>query len=493
MFSWIICARRPLQVDELREAIAFTIDDTRWDSEKIPNDLNRLIRACGNLILIDEETQNVQLAHYTVQQYLLDHPTAKSAFFHIIRKEADLNIGEVCVAYLSFPDFEAQLTKFSDTVTPGLTALEEAVATQPMITSTFLMTSLTKALARLRGAQHITTNIQYSRHINIHNRNTSEVPLNSKFSLLPYITENWLFHSIEFTQDKLENSASHTGLRNARRLMLFDYLTLEKKLLFDFRPWDCVKLQRDSLPYAIQIGWALSANHVPLLEAIANRHSSIHPIERYLNYATDWFFSNAGYGYIESVRHIAEAALQRLHKYSLEAFPSSGEWGGWMYHRIISACSQDGADALIFCLLKFGHGDWAAGTRSRPFGLFGHIFLEAARHGQGSLIRTQSDILSNWRIDDSLNSLLWITTDYCGGLTCNAIELAALSGYGEVMNLLKTAGCKVSSSFRNAVLSSTIVRETIGTCNSQSILPFFFLKYPMNSLLSRHVLRVDDS
>jgi hypothetical protein len=36
MFRWIICARRPLFVDELCEGIAFTINDTRWNEEKIP-------------------------------------------------------------------------------------------------------------------------------------------------------------------------------------------------------------------------------------------------------------------------------------------------------------------------------------------------------------------------------------------------------------------------------------------------------------------------
>lgn len=65
MFDWIICSCRPLHMDELREAIAFTIGDRSWDATKIPNDLRRLIRACGNLIMIDEETLEVHLAHYT--------------------------------------------------------------------------------------------------------------------------------------------------------------------------------------------------------------------------------------------------------------------------------------------------------------------------------------------------------------------------------------------------------------------------------------------
>lgn len=78
MFDWIICSCRPLHMDELRDAIAFTADDKSWDATKIPNDIQRLIRACGNLILIDEDTLEVHLAHYTgksplISNHVTDH------------------------------------------------------------------------------------------------------------------------------------------------------------------------------------------------------------------------------------------------------------------------------------------------------------------------------------------------------------------------------------------------------------------------------------
>lgn len=60
-------------MDELRDAIAFTADDKSWDATKIPNDIQRLIRACGNLILIDEDTLEVHLAHYTGKSPLISN------------------------------------------------------------------------------------------------------------------------------------------------------------------------------------------------------------------------------------------------------------------------------------------------------------------------------------------------------------------------------------------------------------------------------------
>lgn len=71
MFKWIVCAREPIHLEEMREAVTFTLKDLTYDPRKLPTDLNRLVRACGNLVIVDEESQVIQLAHHTVQQYLL--------------------------------------------------------------------------------------------------------------------------------------------------------------------------------------------------------------------------------------------------------------------------------------------------------------------------------------------------------------------------------------------------------------------------------------
>jgi hypothetical protein len=133
MFRWIIFAKRPLRVDELREAIAFDITDTEWDHAKIPNELLRLIRACGNLILINDETQEVQLAHYTVEQYLLNRESKYQTSFHIAKGESNWKLAQVCVAYLSFSDFETQIIPYSDTTTPKFALLENAVVNQSVL------------------------------------------------------------------------------------------------------------------------------------------------------------------------------------------------------------------------------------------------------------------------------------------------------------------------------------------------------------------------
>lgn len=109
MFKWILCARQPLHVDELCEGIAFTLADEQWDPDKIPTNFNRLVQACSNLVVVDADTQTVQLAHFTVQQYLLQPEETR---FHFTLQEANMMAGECCIAYLNFSDFETQVTRY---------------------------------------------------------------------------------------------------------------------------------------------------------------------------------------------------------------------------------------------------------------------------------------------------------------------------------------------------------------------------------------------
>jgi hypothetical protein len=103
---------------------AFTIDDRHWNEDKITNDLLRLVRASGNLVVIEEESRTVQLAHYTAQQHNLNDQNSKGKFFHSSQAEADELLGEVCVAYLNFSDFETKVTVYVDNnVTAEMTAM----------------------------------------------------------------------------------------------------------------------------------------------------------------------------------------------------------------------------------------------------------------------------------------------------------------------------------------------------------------------------------
>jgi hypothetical protein len=446
MFNWIICARRPLQVNELREAIAFTINDQQFDAAKIPSDLNRLARACGNLVLIDEETQNVQLAHYTVQQYLLDHRMMTPSFFKTTREAANFDAGELCVAYLSFADFESQVVRYQDDVTPNFAVLENVVATQTLLPPNATGASLAKVITRLRGFRHSSTEINFSDYINVHKKRTPTAKLRTKFTFLYYVVENWLFHTVDFANPTLPSRAKQTSLFSA-----FDSLAFDKNFSFDIRPWDALLIKMEEYPFMAHIGWALSANHLPLLQAIVRRDKV--QISRCLDYAAEWVFRSFNN---QPVNHIPENLIIELsiHEQALEVFPTTDEWGVWLHHRILTSSNEQNVEALSYCLMKWDEGAWSPMKAK----LFGYLLLEAAIHDRYEATGFICRNISLWKPE--LQSIVWMTTT-CYGIICNAVELAALSGSEKVMKILASAGCKISDEFKTNVLRKLRLRHVI--------------------------------
>src|SRR6266536_1465622 len=111
IFMWIISAQRPLLMAELKEAVAFTPEAKSWDSGKIPQNQKQILQACGHLVVYDKGDETVRLAHYTVQQFLISRSLKPGGdILQFSLNDADRWVGEVCVAYLSFSDFETQLS-----------------------------------------------------------------------------------------------------------------------------------------------------------------------------------------------------------------------------------------------------------------------------------------------------------------------------------------------------------------------------------------------
>ena len=89
---WICHAERPLQVDELRHALAVEIGSTHFDSENASS-ISALLGCCQGLITVDKEALTVRLIHFTVQEYLCAHPDLFS--------QPHTVIAETCLTYLN--------------------------------------------------------------------------------------------------------------------------------------------------------------------------------------------------------------------------------------------------------------------------------------------------------------------------------------------------------------------------------------------------------
>ena len=66
---WILWAARPLNPDELSEAVSFHVDDTSLDREAIVDPVS-VLNLCGSLIRKTPGSETLELAHYTVKEFL---------------------------------------------------------------------------------------------------------------------------------------------------------------------------------------------------------------------------------------------------------------------------------------------------------------------------------------------------------------------------------------------------------------------------------------
>jgi len=256
---WLVCAKRPLSVEELKEAVAFQRTDRFWDASKIPTDGLKLIRACGNLVTLDEDGKTLRLIHYTVHEFLVSEPKdASLEKFHFSFSDADREVGEICVSYLSFSDFETQIIRqLPDYRLDAMRTLQSAVDDQ--ISHPDGITEVAAVMCRsMHWLTHSHNERQRKPDINFTDylppKKTLPPLLETKYRLLDYITEYWLWHTTEFTPN------------NTEVWPLLRHLVLENQMAFDFN--HCENLGPSDRPYQSLFVWAARSNHTALLKLL---------------------------------------------------------------------------------------------------------------------------------------------------------------------------------------------------------------------------------
>ncbi|KAI9770983.1 MAG: hypothetical protein M1840_002687 [Geoglossum simile] len=254
IFRWVAAAKRPLSLEELREAIAIQPCQPSLNSEALENNINRLVPYCGNLILLDEEDQVVQFAHHTVKRFLLaESRTPSLDGFHFQLPHANHDAGEVCVTYLNFNDFKQQLAKISATQT----RIYDPSAMLRVSLSAGLNISTTNPWLRWVQPETApnTGKIDVGRQLydaaGVNGPGSFE-KLRAAYALLPYASEHWLSHSSTFAEG------------NTKTWRLWNNLLLTKSS-FAQMPWTF-----DEWAHRTQsvIRWVLQNDHCALLRHI---------------------------------------------------------------------------------------------------------------------------------------------------------------------------------------------------------------------------------
>ncbi|KAF6232153.1 hypothetical protein HO173_009536 [Letharia columbiana] len=125
VLTLISCAKRPLKLEEMRQALSIRRDDTFLDPEALPRGESFISTCCG-LVVVEDESQIVRLVHYTTEEYF------KRKVQRYRSPEAHGHFASILVTYLSFTTF----TTFSlDTIVKD--AMNEAAARDANIPMTW--------------------------------------------------------------------------------------------------------------------------------------------------------------------------------------------------------------------------------------------------------------------------------------------------------------------------------------------------------------------
>ncbi|KAF3916571.1 Ankyrin-3 [Dactylellina cionopaga] len=97
VLSWIIFAKRPLNISELQHAVAVELGESEFDEENVP-EINDMVSACAGLVTVDEQSHIIRLVHFTTQEYF---ERTRNRWF----PEAQDYIAKTCVSYISYSEF----------------------------------------------------------------------------------------------------------------------------------------------------------------------------------------------------------------------------------------------------------------------------------------------------------------------------------------------------------------------------------------------------
>lgn len=290
----ILAAQRPLTLDEMREALSIVPADATWKPQQQINNISRALASCGSLVTVDEEEATVQFVHQSVSQFLLqDADDVTPLDWHFTFRQANLELGQLLVTYLSYGIFDQQL---STTVVPNISAgqaptmvvqhvlkdgpWKKAAALKLLRLRSLHDPDLGRAITEVSGAYRASSE-------------TTEV-----FHLLTYARKYWLHHTRTISPDSPTFSLCrdllshptfgkelHAASRSSHARLLWSIAALGKVPMFRYRGPDRrpllkftvvneAKKRYDVYEFSPRVIWAITNSHLGLLSVeLTGKHA----------------------------------------------------------------------------------------------------------------------------------------------------------------------------------------------------------------------------
>ncbi|KAF5603206.1 heterokaryon incompatibility protein het-E-1 [Fusarium pseudocircinatum] len=187
IFKLLVAARELLTVEQLREAASVKVGQTTWDPAQQISQIERVLRFCGSLVMVDEEDETVRFIHHSARNFCLNSSN-NSVSWAFDEDEAERSMASRLVTYLSCNVFD---TRLSRNVVPKIEAndMPKRVALSTITTS-----SVGKGIAdrflNLRSQLRHDVGPVLAESAKSYWNNDSQ-----QFSLLPYARKNWISHT----------------------------------------------------------------------------------------------------------------------------------------------------------------------------------------------------------------------------------------------------------------------------------------------------------
>ncbi|KAL4966392.1 ankyrin repeat domain-containing protein [Aspergillus stella-maris] len=100
-------ARRPLNTEEMREALSVVPGNTNWYPQRLPHDIHGTVGCCAGLLVIDEEDFSIHMVHHSVRTFLLNDYRSIEGFSV---ERAHQRMDSVVLTFLNYEIFSKQVT-----------------------------------------------------------------------------------------------------------------------------------------------------------------------------------------------------------------------------------------------------------------------------------------------------------------------------------------------------------------------------------------------
>ncbi|KAM5385893.1 hypothetical protein ACJA88_002043 [Fusarium oxysporum] len=312
IFKLLVSARELLTIEQLREATSVIVGQTTWDPARQISRIERVLRFCGSLVMVDEEDETVRFIHHSARSFCLNSPN-NTAVWTFTEDEAERTMAETLVTYLSYNIFD---TRLSRNVVPKIEAndIPKRVALSTIKTNS-VGKGIADRLLNLRSQLRHDVGPVLAESAKGYWKDGSH-----QFSLLTYASKNWILHT------------SHVEYLDP--LCRWHYLLQHPTFGIDLSDIpDSFVARRFSVVRFMpsdNMFWALSNGHLLLFKHELTKERGARKVQ---SYATLWIF----------LRHIAPEFINNVMDYGLVR---------WLSRMLVQLCMTHPAKRQLLSRLS---------------------------------------------------------------------------------------------------------------------------------------------